>query len=137
MMASISAVVAVLILYMEEWSPGFREESGIKDITQSFMWNAMTAVIGILLGFRTRQALGRFWEGTSLLHQMRGEWFDAASCLMSFSRDARINKNRVADVFEFRHTLIRLMSLMHGSALDEISDNDEDRYEVLDIHGLD
>ena len=27
-----------------------------------------------MLSFRTRQALGRFWEGTGLLHQMRGEW---------------------------------------------------------------
>jgi hypothetical protein len=67
---------------------------------------------------------------------MRGEWFDAASCLVAFSRDA-MSKNKVAEVWEFRHTLIRLMSLMQGSALDEISDNQLDTYEVLDIHGLD
>eukprot|EP00929_Paragymnodinium_shiwhaense_P049407 TRINITY_DN2491_c1_g3_i1.p1 TRINITY_DN2491_c1_g3~~TRINITY_DN2491_c1_g3_i1.p1 ORF type:complete len:583 (+),score=153.18 TRINITY_DN2491_c1_g3_i1:2-1750(+) len=69
---------------------------------------------------------------------MRGEWFDSVSCLMTFSRDAKINKGKETQVTEFRHTLVRLVSLMHGSALDEISDNGgESRYEVLDIHGLD
>mmetsp|Transcript_82243 Transcript_82243/g.129476 ORF Transcript_82243/g.129476 Transcript_82243/m.129476 type:complete len:656 (+) Transcript_82243:82-2049(+) len=134
---STPAVITALILsHLDEWAPDARKDSGMMDITESQLWNACTAVIAILLGFRTRQAMGRFWEGTSLLHQMRGEWFDAASCLVSFSRDA-LSKNKYVEVWEFRHTLIRLMSLMHGSALDEISDNQEDKYEVLDIHGLD
>jgi len=101
------------------------------------MWNATTVVISLCLGFRTRQALGRFWEGTSLLHQMRGEWFDAASCLVSFSRDGKLHKGKAEEVLEFRSTLIRLFSLMHGTALDEISGSIEDRYEVLDVYGLD
>lgn len=131
-----AALVSIFLSYLDDISPTARKDYGLLDITESQIWNAMTAVIAILLGFRTRQALGRFWEGTSLLHQMRGEWFDAASCLITFSRDGKL-KNKAAEVQEFRHTLIRLMSLMHGSALDEISGNDEDRYEVLDIHGLD
>lgn len=132
-----AAALAVVLCSLDEWDPNIRKDSGINDITESQLWNAMTAVIAILLGFRIRQALGRFWEGTSLLHQMRGEWFDAASCLVSFSRDAKLNKDKKFEVMEFRHTLVRLMSLMHGSALDEISDNGEDKYEVLDIHGID
>lgn len=129
--------IAIFLSYLDEIEPNLRKDSGIYDITESQLWNAMTAVIIVLMGFRTKQAFGRFWEGTSLLHQMRGEWFDAASCLMAFSRDAKIHKNKAAEVKEFRHTLMRLMSLMHGSALDEISGCDDDRYEVLDIHGLD
>lgn len=129
--------VSLLLSYMDKIDPDVRRDSGIDDVTESQLWNAMTAVIAIMLAFRTKQALGRFWEGTGLLHQMRGEWFDAASCLMAFSRDAKINKNKEKEVNEFRHTLMRLMSLMHGSALDEISGGDDDRYEVLDIHGLD
>ena len=27
--------------------------------------------------------MARFWEGTGLLHQMRGEWFDAVSCCVT------------------------------------------------------
>ncbi|CAJ1437573.1 unnamed protein product, partial [Effrenium voratum] len=41
------------------------------------------------------------------------------------------------EVLQFRQTLIRLTSLMHGSALDEISGNREDSYETIDVMGLD
>merc|ERR1740117_599695 len=94
-MASVAApVLAVIILLCDDYFADFRKVSGIEDVNQSFMWNAMTAIIAILLGFRTKQALGRFWEGTGLLHQMRGEWFDASSCLMTFSRDGKVNKGK-------------------------------------------
>eukprot|EP00929_Paragymnodinium_shiwhaense_P049410 TRINITY_DN2491_c3_g1_i1.p1 TRINITY_DN2491_c3_g1~~TRINITY_DN2491_c3_g1_i1.p1 ORF type:complete len:539 (+),score=132.24 TRINITY_DN2491_c3_g1_i1:154-1770(+) len=129
---------ALLILICEDYIEDFRERTGLLEISQSFMWNAASAVIVILLGFRTRTAFGRFWEGTGLLHQMQAEWFDAASCLVAFSRDAKVAKFKLDDVMEFRHTLVRLMSLMHASALDEISAvPDESRYEVLNIRGLD
>eukprot|EP00929_Paragymnodinium_shiwhaense_P087334 TRINITY_DN47551_c0_g1_i1.p1 TRINITY_DN47551_c0_g1~~TRINITY_DN47551_c0_g1_i1.p1 ORF type:complete len:539 (+),score=86.88 TRINITY_DN47551_c0_g1_i1:175-1791(+) len=133
-----SLCLGVGILFAEEYVENFREVSGIAHISQSFMWNAISAVIVILLGFRTRQALGRFWEGTGLLHQMRGEWFDTTSCLIAFSRDSLVTKGKEKEVREFRHTLVRLMSLMHASALDEISAvPDSNRYEVLNIQGLD
>mmetsp|Transcript_47262 Transcript_47262/g.101173 ORF Transcript_47262/g.101173 Transcript_47262/m.101173 type:complete len:576 (-) Transcript_47262:248-1975(-) len=133
-----SILIALAILIAEDLHPGFLEESGMDDIDESLMWNAMTGISAVLIAFRTRQALGRFWEGTGLLHQMRGEWFDSVSCLTSFSRDAKM-KGKEKEVEEFRHTLIRLMSLMHGSALDEIGGGDDlsDNYEVLDIKGLD
>lgn len=35
---------------------------------------------------RNLEAMERFWEGTGLLHQMRGEWFDAVSCCVTFTR---------------------------------------------------
>ena len=35
---------------------------------------------------RDLEAMERFWEGTGLLHQMRGEWFDAVSCCVTFTR---------------------------------------------------
>lgn len=132
-----SAIIALIVLIIDDYDPTFLEKSGISELDESWMWPAMTAIIAFLLSFRTRQALGRFWEGTGLLHQMRGEWFDASSCLMTFSRDAKERGGKVKEVMEFRHTLLRLMSLMHASALDEISATDENRYEVVDINGLD
>lgn len=72
---------------------------------------------------------------------MRGEWFDSASCLMSFSRHAK--SICPEEVTQFRQTLIRLCSLMHGPALDDIGGRSEDNYETLpsyetiDVLGLD
>merc|ERR1712232_791809 len=101
------------------------------------MGNATTAVLLFLLGFRVRQGLSRFWEGTGLLHQMRGEWFDTVSNCVTFSISAKQgNKELQAKIIAFRHTIVRLMSLAHGSALEEISGN-ETQLETIDVFGLD
>lgn len=102
------------------------------------VWAAMTATLLFLVSFRTRTAFARFWEGTSLLHQMRGEWFDSVSCLLTFSRAMKYEEaDKVAN---FRHTLVRLTSLMHGSAMEEIQTNlcdDYERFRCIDVEGLD
>mmetsp|Transcript_42637 Transcript_42637/g.76457 ORF Transcript_42637/g.76457 Transcript_42637/m.76457 type:complete len:526 (-) Transcript_42637:123-1700(-) len=129
-----SAILGVLLLYLDEWVPGFREDTGLMDIGASHIWNAVTAMAGILMGFRTRQALSRFWEGTGLLHQMRGEWFDTVSNCITFSISAK--KTKPLEVNKFRHTIVRLMSLAHGSALEEIA-GDQVQLDTIDVFGLD
>jgi predicted membrane chloride channel (bestrophin family) len=130
-----SAIIAVLVVYMDEWDPGLHEELGFtSEISGSHIWNSATGVCLILLAFRTKTAFRRFWEGTGLLHQMRGEWFDTVSNCVTFSIAAKPSKP--AMVNSFRHSLVRLMSLCHGSALEEIAENSI-RLEVIDIAGLD
>lgn len=106
-----------------------------EDFNKSQVWSALTASLALLIAFRTRQALQRFWEGTTLMHQMRGEWFDSVSCLISFSRAAK--QTKPAEVQQFRHTLVRLASVMHGSALDEICGEGAAGQVCMDITGLD
>lgn len=134
MFAVPAAILAVLFLYCDEWYPGRREDLGMYEINGSQIWNAATGVLALLLGFRTGQGFARFWEGTGLLHQMRGEWFDTVSNCVTFSISAKQKKE--TEVNEFRHTLVRLMSLCHGSALEEISDNSI-KIESIDVFGLD
>lgn len=105
------------------------------DFNKSQVWSALTASLSLLIAFRTRQALQRFWEGTTLMHQMRGEWFDSVSCLISFSRAARDTKP--VEVQQFRNTLVRLASVMHGSVLDEICGEGAAGQVCMDITGLD
>jgi len=131
-----AAIVAVLLVLLDDWLPSFRENSGMTQVSGGQVWSASTATLALLLGFRTREAMSRFWEGTSLLHQMRGEWFDAVSCCVTFSRSTAEGKNK-DDVMRFRHTLVRLMSLCHGSALEEIKEHESDSIETIDVAGLD
>jgi len=131
----LSAIIALLLLLIEDWSPGFRQDYGFMDITNSQLWSASIGVLGILLAFRTNRAMARFWEGTGLLHQMRGEWFDSVSCCVTFSRAAV--PTRRSDVMAFRHTIVRLMSLCHGSALHEIAGATAEDCETIDSFGLD
>jgi len=65
---------------------------------------------------------------------MRGEWFDTVSNCVTFSIGAKPEKPK--EVTEFRNTLVRLMSLCHGSALEEIAGN-QIKLEAIDVFGLD
>lgn len=129
--------VTLAVQVANDLFPEFQKTFGIsqEDIGESQIWAASTAILVVLSGFRVKQALDRFWEGTSLLHQMRGEWYDSVSCLMTFSRQADISRKQEVD--EFRHTLIRLMSLCHGSALEEVQGQACDSFDIIDIAGLD
>eukprot|EP00927_Polykrikos_kofoidii_P082790 TRINITY_DN8325_c0_g5_i1.p1 TRINITY_DN8325_c0_g5~~TRINITY_DN8325_c0_g5_i1.p1 ORF type:complete len:775 (+),score=179.78 TRINITY_DN8325_c0_g5_i1:121-2445(+) len=135
MFAVPTAAVAVILRMVAETWPYIYTWCGISDLKENFLWSATTSVTGIMLGFRIKQALGRFWEGTSLLHQMRGEWFESVACLVTFSRQAKSTKP--LEVLEFRHTLVRLMSFCHGSALDEIKPEPNENFDAIDVLGLD
>lgn len=112
---------------------GYRADYALDSLQGSTIWGMTTAVLVFMVGFRTRQALARFWEGTGLLHQMKGEWFDTVSNCTSFSIRAAQTKPR--EVRQFRHTIVRLMSLVHGSAVEEIA-GVEGRMETIDVCGL-
>jgi predicted membrane chloride channel (bestrophin family) len=129
-----SCLVTLALLFWEDFDPGARQELGFFDINGSQIWNATTAALVIVLSFRTQRGLARFWEGTGLLHQMRGEWFDTVSNCVSFSISAK--KTKPEQVMKFRHTLVRLMSRCHGSALEEIAGNSIE-VQAIDTQGLD
>jgi len=130
-----SACLAAVLLHFEGHVGGAREFTGLSATRTTIIWAVVTGPLITLLSFRTNQALGRFWDGTGLLHAMRGEWFDSASCLATFTFSAECKDPE--GVRRFRHTLVRLMSLCHGSALDELRHDETESYEVLDIAGLD
>jgi len=132
-----SAVIAILLVFLHKENEEFRDHVSIEKMKASQLWAALIATLSLLISFRTNKAYARFWDGTTLLHQMWGEWFDAVSCLVAFSTMAR--KNKPEEVQEFRHTLIRLMSLCHGSAMEEIAQATDgpEGYPAVDIGGLD
>eukprot|EP00930_Biecheleria_cincta_P046223 TRINITY_DN31880_c0_g1_i1.p1 TRINITY_DN31880_c0_g1~~TRINITY_DN31880_c0_g1_i1.p1 ORF type:complete len:512 (-),score=78.84 TRINITY_DN31880_c0_g1_i1:37-1572(-) len=131
-----SAVIAAVLLYCKQNFSEF-EHFGFESLQSSQLWAAFSTSLLFIVSFRTDKAYRRFWEGTTLLHQMWGEWFDAASCLIAFSTLARGTK--AAEVADFRGTLVRLFSLLHGSALEEIAltGHEDLGYPSLDVGGLD
>ncbi len=99
-----ASLFTFLLVLADSLLPEYEMRSffGMTDVEASSgqIYTATTAGIILLIAFRTRQALTRFWEGTSLLHQMRGEWFDSVSCLMAFSVTAMDTKPvEVRDVY--------------------------------------
>eukprot|EP00930_Biecheleria_cincta_P037843 TRINITY_DN26002_c0_g1_i1.p1 TRINITY_DN26002_c0_g1~~TRINITY_DN26002_c0_g1_i1.p1 ORF type:complete len:597 (-),score=102.26 TRINITY_DN26002_c0_g1_i1:115-1905(-) len=136
MFALPASILCFCILYLEEAiEADFQETLRIQNLNSSILWTSCSGMMVVLLGFRTNRSMSRFWEGTGLLHQMRGEWFDSISCLATFSRMSM--KDRKDEVVRFRHTLVRLMSLCHGTALAEIAGSDPDSVATIDAIGLD
>eukprot|EP00927_Polykrikos_kofoidii_P012281 TRINITY_DN15287_c0_g1_i1.p1 TRINITY_DN15287_c0_g1~~TRINITY_DN15287_c0_g1_i1.p1 ORF type:complete len:581 (+),score=89.47 TRINITY_DN15287_c0_g1_i1:99-1841(+) len=130
----LSFFIVVVLEYFPDLYAALNQSIGLGLADKSMLWSGTTAVVGILLGFRTNRAMARFWEGTGLLHQMRGEWFDSVSCCVTFSSAAVAQRSR--EVTEFRHTIVRLMSLCHGSALEEIAGVKTELLETIDSGGL-
>jgi len=131
-----SALLAALVVTVDMNCSSCGASIGVADIHESHMWVMTTGLIGILLLCRLAQTSWRWWEAVGLMHQMRGEWSASTRCLVAYSRLA-LGSKRV-EVLQFRHTLIRLMSLCHGSALDELQQRPgAASSETLDLAGLD
>eukprot|EP00928_Gymnodinium_smaydae_P040159 TRINITY_DN27283_c0_g1_i1.p1 TRINITY_DN27283_c0_g1~~TRINITY_DN27283_c0_g1_i1.p1 ORF type:complete len:504 (-),score=64.60 TRINITY_DN27283_c0_g1_i1:288-1799(-) len=96
--------------------------------------SGFTFVLGFLVVFRSQKAYARWWEGGSLLQQLRGEWFNAFSSLLAFCSTLPEKQD---DVVAFKHQLARLVSLLYSAALSQVSTAQEKQFEVIDIDGFD
>eukprot|EP00928_Gymnodinium_smaydae_P081941 TRINITY_DN65371_c0_g1_i1.p1 TRINITY_DN65371_c0_g1~~TRINITY_DN65371_c0_g1_i1.p1 ORF type:complete len:492 (-),score=36.87 TRINITY_DN65371_c0_g1_i1:159-1589(-) len=109
------------------WVTALADISG--DVLRGF-----TFVLGFLIVFRTQKAYSRWWEGGTLLQQLRGEWFNAVSNLIAFCNNA---PEKRAEVERFQHQVVRLFSLLYGSALTQVSTMTDKTFEFIDLDGFD
>ncbi|CAE6913804.1 unnamed protein product [Symbiodinium microadriaticum] len=128
---SVPCALATVLMHLywgEEKGDSNRELEGIESI-----WSGYTFVLGFLIVFRSNQAYSRFWESVSLFYTSSGEWLSAFSNLMCFcSRDAA----KEAEVERFRQYVMRLLSLLHCTALQGMCELRDDSMEVLDVGGI-
>lgn len=104
------------------------------DTKMSSIWSGFTFVLGFLVVFRTQQAYSRYWEGASLLKQLRSQWFNAISSLIAYCSPDR-SKHREVEVFQ--HLLVRLASILHSTALQNIAAVDDNHFQMIDKTGID
>eukprot|EP00928_Gymnodinium_smaydae_P033637 TRINITY_DN24035_c0_g2_i3.p1 TRINITY_DN24035_c0_g2~~TRINITY_DN24035_c0_g2_i3.p1 ORF type:complete len:531 (-),score=79.35 TRINITY_DN24035_c0_g2_i3:118-1710(-) len=109
------------------WEQALSEIGG--DVLRGF-----TFVLGFLIVFRAQKAYARWWEGGTLLQQLRGEWFNAVSNLIAFCNAAPESRE---DVQRFQHQVVRLFSLLYGSALRQVSTMDDKSFEFINLDGFD
>lgn len=134
-----AAAFVLKLAQVEEW-PMLCELLD-KAAMDSTVYNAFSTLLGILVVFRTGQAYNRFWDGSTLTHQMRGDWFDAASSIISFTRTSKADSTKL---WEFRQIVVRLFSMLHALSLAELEDDDDEdeerwafRLRVIDGVGID
>lgn len=114
----------------------FHEDTGENSPTAgvSILWSGYTVVLGFMIVFLTNQAYSRFWEGATLINQVRGTWFNAISNLVAFCTAEEELKE---DVDGFQHTIVRLASLLYCSALQQICDLPDDTLEIIEVESID
>eukprot|EP00927_Polykrikos_kofoidii_P072630 TRINITY_DN6872_c0_g1_i2.p1 TRINITY_DN6872_c0_g1~~TRINITY_DN6872_c0_g1_i2.p1 ORF type:complete len:646 (+),score=98.01 TRINITY_DN6872_c0_g1_i2:184-2121(+) len=98
------------------------------------VWSGFSGTLGFLLIFRTQIAYARFWEGATILHQVRGVWFNATSNLFAFC-NAKDDFQARVDLFQ--HKLIRMMSMLYCAALQQVAVMADDNFEIIGIEGFD
>lgn len=121
-----SSFLAVLIHYFVE-----HDIDGDKIVTQA--WFAIKSVVGFLIVFRTQQGYSRYWEGASLLQSVKAYWLNATSNLVAF---CTTDPDMQDEVERFQHLLVRLVSLLHCSALQTVSMMHDSDFEVIELSGL-
>jgi len=106
------------------------------DAVSGDLFRSFAFVLGFLIVFRSQKAYERWWEGGTLLQQLRGEWFNAFSSMLAFSNT---DPSKADQVEKFQHLLVRLMSLLYGNALKQVSSSKkiQDKFEFFDLDGLD
>jgi len=104
------------------------EAINVSNVVTTF-YGAYTSVLGFLVVFRSQSAYTRYWEGASLLQRTRGQWFNATSSLVAFCSSDPDKKTKVK---EFQHLVVRLVSIMHCTALQQISDIPDEKWITLD-----
>lgn len=124
-----SALAAVLHHYFHEENEDRQATGGV-----SILWSGYTFVLGFLIVFLTNQAYSRFWEGATLINQVRGTWFNAVSNMVAFCSH---REDRHEDVDRFQHTIVRLASMLYCSALQQICDLPDDTLEIIEVDSFD
>jgi len=98
------------------------------------LMSGFSYVFGFLVVYRSQQAYSRWWEGGSLLQQLRGEWFNAFSSLVSFCNQ---DSSKQDEVREFQHHLLRMFSLLYCTSIQQVSSMKDKHMEIFDIRDFD
>lgn len=118
--------------FVRKYEDFTRELHMVGDIAASVL-GGFTFILGFLIVFRSQQAYSRWWDGGTLLQQLRGEWFNSYSCLLAFCTN---DEQKQAAVHKFQHQLVRLYSLLYGCALQQVSTQEEVKFEIIAVDGL-
>lgn len=129
-----ATLVAIVFHIMTKDVEEFKLDLTIME--NSAAYSGFSFVVGFLLVFRTSQAYTRFWEGTTLMQLLRGQWVGAFSSILAFTSTSTVDQQAIED---FRHKLVRLFSLLHASALRYAATLSEDleEFEIIGVLGLD
>jgi len=112
---------------------GYMSLEMLNVLTQGDIYSGFTFVLGFSLVFRTSQSYLRYWTAATSVHQMGSEWSDACASLIAFSTTSKSSQR---ETMRFRHTVVRLFSMLHAMALEEIASAADVNFPLIDVDGF-
>lgn len=134
LVAIIPTIAAVLIRSFSGHLPNDIQDELLGLEKMRTIYQSLTWVLGFVLVFRTQIAYSRYWDGANHLMKMTTEWCDACMQVLCFSD---ISDHAAEQVQSFQNAVVRLFSLLHGLALQEIAVMEDESFECLDLTGID
>eukprot|EP00931_Biecheleriopsis_adriatica_P050254 TRINITY_DN29088_c0_g1_i1.p1 TRINITY_DN29088_c0_g1~~TRINITY_DN29088_c0_g1_i1.p1 ORF type:complete len:499 (+),score=76.22 TRINITY_DN29088_c0_g1_i1:63-1559(+) len=89
--------------------------------------------LSFMLVFRSQLAYSRYWEAGTIILRVRGNWFNAVSACFAFCNS---DPAKTKDVQNFKHALVRLVSLLFCSSLQQVAVCENEEFEIIDISGF-
>mmetsp|Transcript_15590 Transcript_15590/g.34960 ORF Transcript_15590/g.34960 Transcript_15590/m.34960 type:complete len:564 (+) Transcript_15590:128-1819(+) len=123
-------VMGSVISFLGVFGAGSQDDS--YEALASFV--SFNAILGFLVIFRSQQAYSRYWEGLTLLQQVRGQWFNATSSLFAF---CTVKPELQEVVSKFRLLQVRLTSLLYCAGLRRVAKMEDDDFQVIEVEGID
>jgi len=125
-----SAALAFSLKWIEH--EGILPITSLGLLTQSAGFSMFSATLAFVLVFRTSQCYSRFWHCATSVSTMRAQMAEAASSLITFTI---MSKAPAEDIRVFRHTLVRLFSLLHAMCLSTFCDR-ETHFPIIDMESF-
>lgn len=126
------ALVALTIKYLEIW--GVIDLKVLDFLNTGEIYGGFTFVLGFTLVFRTSQSYTRYWAAATAVHEMGSEWSDSCASLLAF---CSCSKARPEEIQRYMHLTVRLFSVLHAMAMEEIAELKHENFRVIDCLGLD
>jgi len=126
------AILALMLKYFEIW--GVLDLSILDFLNTGEIYGGFTFVLGFTLVFRTSQSYTRYWAAATAIHEMGSEWSDSCASLLAF---ASCSKAPAEAVQRYMHLTVRLFSLLHAMAMEEVAELKDENFHVIDIMGID
>eukprot|EP00746_Dinoflagellata_sp_MGD_P082864 gnl/MRDRNA2_/MRDRNA2_32933_c0_seq1.p1 gnl/MRDRNA2_/MRDRNA2_32933_c0~~gnl/MRDRNA2_/MRDRNA2_32933_c0_seq1.p1 ORF type:complete len:658 (+),score=77.43 gnl/MRDRNA2_/MRDRNA2_32933_c0_seq1:206-2179(+) len=130
--AVIPTMISVAMKWYERYIRDHFLEGLFPDDPQAY--SSLCWVLSFVLVFRTGQAYNRYWDGAQNLHRMTVELYDASAQMIAFAEASDVSRKRIS---AFQLSVVRLFSLLHGVALQQVTDVEDEDIKIIDPGGLD
>jgi len=98
------------------------------------MFMGFSSILGFILVFRSNQSMMRLTHGLQEIYGMSARWAEACRAIIAFSNTSPLDEY---DISVFQRLVVQIFSMLHSSAMQDISGDPTARFTVIHAGTLD